>query len=759
MKRHFLTLTALFFALAAGALEVKVSQQDMVMKTAESEIRGYVEKMGVSSSPAVFKLAVDPKLDFEEWKIRSVPGGVLLSGGSPRGVLFAVYHYLEDVCGVRWWTPWDETVPQLKTLPVEKIALSGKPFFKFRGVYSSFVMDDGAFYARMRANDEINRLKFYARRFGGELMVGPPGYVNTFAYFCPGSLFEKHPEWFSLLNGKRFKGKGRESDSSQRCLSNKALREHCKVKFREFIRQGEENARKLGIRKPVIYVISQNDGSRWCQCSECQAIIKREGALSGLILDFVNELARDIQKDYPDILIRTAAYNKTEDPPKHIRPEKNVIVSLANMRYNMVRPNTAEDNPRAHELFKGWAKICSHMMMWDYNINYHEFNELAYPSEYFYKHNLLLYKKHGLYGIFAEQESPVHADVREYKFYLWMKLLEDPELDFDKLRRDFADNYYGKAGKLFLEYRDLLLESVKRTKPFIIFTPTPDNYTHLDLETVTEAFRLFDEGEKLLADDPVRLTRWRDAKISLNRSALYRSKILRREYIKKHGSLKGYPFRPEKIAAELRAAWKRRVPLFWGNRKKILGELETALKQYNRDYTEKELAMPARFKHVPPDKCFDFSMENSSRFRNFAVLVNDPESEVGYAAAMITEEEKNPYRSNWLGDYRLPQPFGIRSRGLDTYFLQTKIKKEQVKKAGYNWYKLGVVKLSADAFLYCFGTWMVQQPIGIAYDPKNPDAKFEIWISMKFTGPAYPHGREGDKNAIYIDRVFLIRAK
>ena len=47
----------------------------------------------------------------EGWAIRAVDGNLVLTGAPTRGVLYAVYHLLEDGLGVRWWTPWDEDIP------------------------------------------------------------------------------------------------------------------------------------------------------------------------------------------------------------------------------------------------------------------------------------------------------------------------------------------------------------------------------------------------------------------------------------------------------------------------------------------------------------------------------------------------------------------------------------------------------------------------------------------------------------------------
>jgi hypothetical protein len=43
--------------------------------------------------------------------LKSIGGKIVLAGGRPRGTLYAVNTFLEDVVGVRWWTSGESTVP------------------------------------------------------------------------------------------------------------------------------------------------------------------------------------------------------------------------------------------------------------------------------------------------------------------------------------------------------------------------------------------------------------------------------------------------------------------------------------------------------------------------------------------------------------------------------------------------------------------------------------------------------------------------
>ena len=86
------------------------------------------------------------------------------------------------------------------------------------------------------------------------------------------------------------------------------------------------------------------------------------------MIDFINAIAEDIEKDYPDILIQTFAYNLTEKPPKTLKPRRNVIVRWCDVydSCDLVRPLSHPCNSKNYEEILGWGKIASHLAVWDY---------------------------------------------------------------------------------------------------------------------------------------------------------------------------------------------------------------------------------------------------------------------------------------------------------------------------------------------------------------------------------------------------------
>jgi len=112
----------------------------------------------VGQSPRVLALA--PEIDFaalgaDSVVLRTVGDTLILSGGRPRGTLYAVNTFLEDWVGCRWWTSTESTIPSRPDLAVEGVdvhytptLLSREVFFKdaFEPVFSTRLKVNGHFF-------------------------------------------------------------------------------------------------------------------------------------------------------------------------------------------------------------------------------------------------------------------------------------------------------------------------------------------------------------------------------------------------------------------------------------------------------------------------------------------------------------------------------------------------------------------------------------------------------------------------------------
>ena len=68
----------------------------------------------------------------------------------------------------------------------------------------------------------------------------------------------------------------------------------------------------------------------------------------------------------------------------------------------------------------------------------------------------------------------------------------------------------------------------------------------------------------------------------------------------------------------------------------------------------------------------------------------------------------------------------------------------------------GKTKLTPSTRFVVHWTWWILQSIGDSvFDPLEPNAQYEIWASVKLTGPSYAPGSK-KQDAVYLDRVIFL---
>ena len=147
----------------------------------------------------------------------------------------------------------------------------------------------------------------------------------------PDKYFKSHPEFFSMIDGKR--------TPQQLCETNPHVIHIITEKILRTIKEHPETE---------ILSISPNDGGGHCTCPRCQKLIAKNGSPAASVIFMLNRVGTAIEKDHPDVLLSTEAYLDTIDPPTAIRPRKNVAIRLCNDLHAWRYPFTcfADDNHR-----------------------------------------------------------------------------------------------------------------------------------------------------------------------------------------------------------------------------------------------------------------------------------------------------------------------------------------------------------------------------------------------------------------------------
>ncbi len=413
--------------------------------------------------------------------IRRVGDNLILAGGKPRGTLYAVYTFLEETLGCRWWSSQVSTIPRTPTVLVGNINVRYVPALEYREPYWYDAFDT-QWAVRNKVNGQRPALE---ARHGGKHIY--EGFVHTFNRLIPpDTYFKDHPEWFSEIKGKRT------AERAQLCLTNEAM-------YQELLRNLKKQLRNNP--SATIASVSQNDWHGNCQCNRCAAIEKEEESPAGLMLRFVNRVAQDIEDEFPQVALSTLAYQYTRKPPKIARPRDNVIVRLCSIECSFSRPLSDERNQAFRDDIVGWAKRCDRLYIWDYTTNFRH-HIMPHPNLRVLAPNIRFFVEHSVKGIFEQGAYTTNgAEMAELRAWVLAQLLWDPSRDGQMLVDTFITGYYGAAGPHIKKYLQTTHDAVESSEDWLgCFSK--DTARFLSLDVLNRGWTHLKAAESSVRDDP-----------------------------------------------------------------------------------------------------------------------------------------------------------------------------------------------------------------------------------------------------------------
>lgn len=462
----------------------------------------------VGDSPSVRSLLPDVDWDTlgtDAILIRTVGKDVVISGGRPRGKLYAIYTFLQDVVGCRWWAPGEITIPSNPNLSVATTQMIYEPPFKMR-VHSGRVGSSHETRSWLRLSYDLNF------DWG----------THSIPHLLPKTLFLDHPDWFMYC-----KDDGDENDkygylaslkSFQRTIDTETERDDLDI-IRQYIEIGRRTRRlpqqpcpnSKGGRAKItenviaeleekypswkypekIFWITQNDGRSFCQCEKCEAVREAEGSDSANWLLLVNEIAERLEDKYPDVLFGAFAYLHTEVPPKNMRPRKNVLIYAPLLTSN--KRDAVWHYPKNTEYLKKWGQLTDHFYIWDYDANFRNFYQ-PHPNYLAHPESMQFFRKIGVTGVMVQGARGVAADLLPLRTWVNAQMMWDPAKDPQQLMKEFVDGYYGAAAPYVQQYIDLLLAAVHRKDDYWLGCYRTDTTGWLTLEDVNAAVALLDRA-------------------------------------------------------------------------------------------------------------------------------------------------------------------------------------------------------------------------------------------------------------------------
>ena len=464
----------------------------------ESQVKPDASQILVGSSVRLKSLAtgVDwAALGHDGIVIRSVGNKLLLAGGKPRGALYAVYTFLEDTVGCRWWSGTESDIPTKQTLTIPALDTVYAPKLLYREAYYKDPNEYPLFAAKLKLNGHFYKIP---DSYGGHYKI--LGWCHTaYDLLPPDKYFSEHPEWYSEHGGKR------QSAGGQLCWSNDEMRKELTKVALSWIKKDPTAG---------IISISQNDWHGACQCAKCRAVEAEEESQAGPLIRCLNLVAEEIEKQYPDVLVETLAYQYTRKPPAKVKPAKNTVIRLCTIECDFSKPLDGDGNPTFRDDIRKWRAIAPNLYIWDYVTDFASYIQ-PHPNLRVLAPNLRFFVENNTIGVFEQGDAGCSiGDFVRMRAWVLAHLEWDPSRDTAELISEYLQGYYGPAAPYLQKYLDLIHDSVEANG--MRLSCYNGDLSFMTLDVMTESKKLFDQAERAVANDPTLLKRVKRDRLSFD---------------------------------------------------------------------------------------------------------------------------------------------------------------------------------------------------------------------------------------------------
>lgn len=392
-------------------------------------------------------------------RVVSVQDDIIMVGGNNEYTVYAVYDFMENVFGFKWYTFDDASVKKSDSISFTPLNITDKPDLNYRCLYSAdyWLQDSLKRNRRMRV-DGCNSEHFYTDEH------------NMIDKILPKDIYlEKHPEWYT----KPVPGMDYET-AGQLCLTNEEMTE-------EFIKRSKEIIlSKWDNEECEYFTIGMQDDWDYCKCDNCVALAKKNsptgadtGNRSGNFIIFANKVEKAINEWVktldPDKVItfkifayfhnQAAPVKKTEDGNyeavnEEVIPSENIMVFYAPLNNDFSYSWGDPRNTAISDMLKQWQAVTNNIVCYSYGVNY--------GTDSLYPMNDLL-TMGGSYANAAEnsyfgylEESNTYfryACMQRLKNYISSQMWWNANrASVDEIAYEFIDFYYAPVAEEFKEY-------------------------------------------------------------------------------------------------------------------------------------------------------------------------------------------------------------------------------------------------------------------------------------------------------------------
>ena len=401
---------------------------------------------------------------------------LIITSQSPEGLLFGVYHFLENYLGCRWYSSDFMVIPYHAKVTIPSTFDLQVPRYVHREVFSADA-DNLEFYLRNRMNGRFGHraIQQHEQRFGSLSnirAVGVPELISRSKYG------QSHPEFFGG-------GQLRFGKASVRAKAVEAV------------------LRKLGRwpQEPYFLLISPADIDSYYNKDEDKALIDAGGAPGTAFFDFVRVIADAVREEYPQVTVLALAYTWSRQPPTNIKLPINMGIMLANIEVDFSKSLASAENRDFLRDLEGWAKLTDSIIIWDYITNFNSYIQ-PHPNFGVLGKNLeILSHWPQVKGVFEQGSYGTRGgEFAELRAWVLSKLLWNPQQDDKALIQDFLAGYYGPASQFIADYLALLEKSIQE-HPMHLSVKVPPTAAYLSQDFLVQADQIFQKAEHAVRNE------------------------------------------------------------------------------------------------------------------------------------------------------------------------------------------------------------------------------------------------------------------
>lgn len=367
------------------ALHSTISDQDMIDTV--TDLKNTLVLYGADvvrpdaegQADLTFTFELAPQLtgnDPGQVSITRTKNSILFKGSSLSALKHGVYTYIRDRLHTVWYMPSEEIY--FSNDGVNDPLFESPGAIEYRLPFltaTQYWGQSSAWHRRMReiTDRKINAMHIWHR-------VLPPQ-----------EYFEKHPEYYALINGKR--------EPAQLCTTNQEV---IKIFINSIITYFSKHP------DIEVYSLSPEDNFKFCECPNCRALDVVEGSITDRLIVFFNAVAEGVTKYYPNKKLAFYAYLNYTEPPVNVLPHSALIPVICHTPWEFCHNHAITDpqcwaNARFRKVVEGWVKFSSEVYIREYYGHFYWYG--LWPILHSIEADMDFYRAVGIKGIISESHE------------------------------------------------------------------------------------------------------------------------------------------------------------------------------------------------------------------------------------------------------------------------------------------------------------------------------------------------------------------